>query len=102
MTAGFQIVPAELRAGATEIRASGRPLSAAATAITPAVGSAVAMNLGYETSRALQSFGNAVRQAARRTQERIDEHGAALQETAKNYEEADSSLEDGFRKFLTA
>jgi len=102
MSDGFAVVPAELRAGATQIRAAGQPLHTAATAITPAVGVAVAMNLGYETSRALRSFGNAVRQAAGRTQERIDEHGKALQQTAKNYEETDEYSEDEFRRFLTA
>jgi uncharacterized protein YukE len=103
MTAGGYVVnPAELRAAAGEIRAAGQPLHTAAAAITGQIGAAVAMNIGYETSRALSSFGNAVRLAARRTQERIDEHGGALQATADNYEDTERRSEDGFKAFLTA
>jgi uncharacterized protein YukE len=98
---GYVVNPAELRAAAGEIRAAGQSLHTAAAAITGQIGAAVAINIGYETSRALSSFGNAVRQAARRTQERIDEHVGALQAKADNYEQSDSRSEDGFRAFLT-
>lgn len=98
---GYSVVPAELRAAAGEIRAAGQPLYTAATTVTGRIGAAVAMNTGYEAARALSSFGNAVRQAARRVQARIDEHVDALQTTAANYEDVDQRSEDGFRAFLT-
>ena len=98
---GYVVVPADLRLAATQIRAAGQPLFTAASAITTQIGSAVAMNIGYDTSRSLTQLGNGVRQAARRAQERIDEHVGALQATAKNYEDDDLRSEESFRTFLT-
>jgi hypothetical protein len=92
---GFSVEPADLRAAVNQIRVAGQPLHAAATAITGPVGAAVSMNMGYETARALSQFGNAVCQAARRAQERIDDHISALRTTANNYERSDQMSEDG-------
>jgi uncharacterized protein YukE len=99
---GYVVDPAELRTAAGQVRAAGQPLYTSAAAITGQIGAAVAMNMGYETSRALSSFGNAVRQAARRVQERIDEHVGALQATADNYENTERRSEEGFKEFLKA
>lgn len=98
---GFSVEPADLRAATDQIRAAGQPLHTAAAAITGPVGAAVAMNMGYETARALSQFGNAVRQAARRAQDRIDDHVGALRTTAENYERSDQTSEEAFRSFLT-
>jgi hypothetical protein len=98
---GFAVVPADLRLAAKQISAAGEPLYTTAAAITGPVGAAVSMNMGYETARALSQFGNAVRQAARRAQGRIDDHVDALLTTADNYEKTDQSSEEGFRAFLT-
>jgi uncharacterized protein YukE len=98
---GYEVSPAALRSAAGELRTAGGPLYAASTEITAAIGAAVAMNMGYETARALSSFGSAVRQASQRVQQRLDEHVKALQDTAANYEDTDRRSESGFKEFLT-
>jgi hypothetical protein len=98
---GFQVDPGALRSAAGQIRTAGGPLYASAAEITAAMGAAVGMNLGYETSRALADFGSAVRQAARRVQERLDDHVQAFQGTASDYEAGDTQTEDKFKTFLT-
>src|SRR5437868_6190530 len=97
--AGYQVVPADLRAAAGELRTAGGPLYAGSSQVTAGIGSAVAMNMGYDTARALSSFGSAVREASQRVQQRLDEHVQALQTTASNYEDTDSRSESGFKRF---
>jgi uncharacterized protein YukE len=99
--AGFHVDPAALRTAAGQLRTAGGPLYAAAGETTGAIGAAVGMNMGYETARALSSFGSAVRQAAKRVQERLDEHVDAFQTTAKHYEDGDAQTESRFKTFLT-
>lgn len=102
MTAeAYEVDVEALRLGAKEIRAAGQPLHVVHAAVTGEIGAAVAMNMGYETSRALTHLARAVRDAARRAQDRLDEHVEALERCAANYEDVDRRSEEQFRAFLT-
>lgn len=98
---GFEVEPEALRTAADQVRAAGQPLHTAHAAVTGQIGAAVAMNMGYDTASALSRFGHAVRNAARRAQQRLDEHADAFQQTAKNYEQGEQRNEEGFRSFLS-
>lgn len=98
---GYEVLPADLRAAADELTSAATPVDAGATEVMAGIDAAVAMNPAYDTSRALSSFGGAVRQAAQRVQQRLDEHVQALQGTASNYEDTDNRSETGFKQFLT-
>lgn len=97
---GFEVEPADLRAAAEQVRAAGQPLHTAHAAVTGQIGAAVAMNMGYDTASALSRFGHAVRNAARRAQQRLDEHADAFLQNAKNYEQGDRRSEELFLRFL--
>jgi len=98
---GYEVDPAGLRAGALEIRAGGSPLNTVQASSSAQINAAVAMNLGYETSRVLTQFGQSVRDAAGRAQERLTEHVEALNACADNYEDADQRNEEDFLSFLS-
>lgn len=99
-TNGYQVDPADLRQAATQVRSAGQPLHTAHVTATGQIGAAVAMNMGYETARALRELGSSVRDAARRAQSRIDEHVDALQKCADNYEDTERRTERHFKRYL--
>jgi uncharacterized protein YukE len=99
---GYEVEPAALHAAAGEVRSAGQPLHTAHAAVTGQIGAAVAMNMGYETASALSRFGHSVRNAARRAQQRLDDHADAFQQCAKNYEDQEKRSEEGFKAFLRA
>lgn len=101
MTAnGYEVEPDDLRAGAEQIRAASQPLHTAHVSATAQIGSAVAMNIGFETAAALRDFGRSVREFARRAQDRIDEHVDALRKCADNYEDVERRTEEHFMRYL--
>jgi hypothetical protein len=99
-TDGWEVEPADLRAGAAQVRAASQPLHTAHVAATGQIGAAVAMNVGYETAAALRHFARSVRDLSRRAQDRIDEHVDALQRSADNYEDTDRRNEEPFMRYL--
>lgn len=99
MARGFTANPDDLRSGARQIRGAAHPLLGIHVKTAEMI-TAVPANPGYATSQALTGFVTAVRHAARRAKDRVDEHADALEGCATNYDTNEEQAASQFRSFL--
>jgi len=87
---GFTANPDDLRSGARQIRGAAHPLLGIHVKTAEMI-TAVPANPGFVT---------AVRHAARRAKDRVDEHADALEGCATNYDTNEEQAASQFRSFL--